>query len=125
MTDTTTFDGLAHRPDHPGPRPGGDARTRRGNARAKPKVAELGQRGSELGLEYERHLGEATASVPDDVSDGLRELVDALSGYRDFCDSFLEVSGHLSAWTDCQGDDPPWLAEHRRERREARLDSVS
>jgi hypothetical protein len=94
----------------------------------KCKIADLGQTGSELDLEYERYLDKAFGSVPDEASEGLREIVHIVSGYRRFRNSFLEVSVPLSAWTDCQGDDPSWLAGHKQERRvrwEARFGPVS
>jgi hypothetical protein len=83
----------------------------------KCRIADLGQTGSELDIEYERYLDKAFGSVSDEASDGLRELVHIVSGYRRFRNSFLEISVPLSAWTDCQGDDPPRLAQHRQERR--------
>jgi hypothetical protein len=91
----------------------------------KCKIADLGQTGSELDLEYERYLDKAFGSLPDEAREGLRGLVDVASGYGRFHDSFLAVSVPLSAWT---GDNPSPLAEHRRERwapREARLGPVS
>jgi hypothetical protein len=94
----------------------------------KCKIADLGQTGSELDLEYERYLDKAFGSVSDEASDGLRELVHIVSGYRRFRDSFLEVSVPLSAWTDCPDDDPSWLADHKQERRvrwEARFSPFS
>jgi hypothetical protein len=93
----------------------------------KCKIAALGQTGSELDLEYGRYLDKAFASVPDEATDGLRELVHIVSGYRRFRASFLEISVPLSVWTDSEGDDPPWLAERQehRTRREAALDLVS
>jgi hypothetical protein len=94
----------------------------------KCKIADLGQTGSELDLEYELYLDKAFGSVPDEASDGLREIVHIISGYRRFRSSFLEVSVPLSAWTDGRGDDPPWLAENKQERRvrwEARFGPAS
>lgn len=94
----------------------------------KCKIADLGQTGSELDREYQRYLDKAFGSVPNEASDGLRELVHIVSGYRRFRDSFLEVSVPLSARTDCHCDDPSWLAEHKQERRvrwEARFGPVS
>jgi hypothetical protein len=91
----------------------------------KRKIADLGQTGSELEVEYERYLDKAFGSVPDEAREGLRGLVDVASGYGRFHDSFLAVSVPLSAWTD---DDPSWPAERRHERwarREARLGPVS
>ncbi|MGH2932848.1 MAG: hypothetical protein ACRDKK_08325 [Gaiellaceae bacterium] len=91
----------------------------------KCKIADLGQTGSELDLEYERYLDKAFGSVTDEAREGLRGLVDVASGYGRFHDSFLAVSVPLSAWT---GDNPSPLAEHRHDRwarREARLGPVS
>jgi hypothetical protein len=91
----------------------------------KCKIADLGQTGSELDLEYGRYVDKAFGSLLDEAREGLRGLVDVASGYARFHDSFLAVSVPLSAWTR---DDPPWLAEHRQEhraRREARLGRVS
>ncbi len=91
----------------------------------KCKIADLGQTGSELDLEYERYLDKAFCCVPDEAREGLRGPVDVASGYGRFRDSFLAVSVPLSAWT---GDNPSPLAEHRHERwarREARLGPVS
>jgi hypothetical protein len=90
----------------------------------KCKIADLGQTGSELELEYERYLDKAFASVPDEAREGLRGLVDVASGYCRFHASFLTVSVPLSAWTD---DDPSWPAEQghvRWARRETRLGPV-
>ena len=91
----------------------------------KCKIADLGQTGSELELEYGRYLDKAFGSVPDEAREALRGLVDVASGYCRFHDSFLAVSVPLSAGVV---DDPSWLAEHKQERwaqGEARLGPVS
>jgi hypothetical protein len=79
----------------------------------KCKIADLGQTGSELELEYEHYLDEAVGCVPDEAREGLRALVDVASGYCQFHDSFLAVSVPLWAW---YVDDPSWLTKHRQER---------
>lgn len=79
----------------------------------KCKIADLGQTGSELELEYERYLEKAVGCVPDEAREGLCGLVDVASGYCRFHDSFLAVSVPLWAW---YVDDPSWLAKHRQER---------
>jgi hypothetical protein len=48
---------------------------------AECKIADLGQTGSELDLEYERYVDKAFGSLPDEAREGLRGLVDVASGY--------------------------------------------
>ena len=83
------------------------------DADLKCKIADLGQTGSELELEYEHYLDKAVESVPDEAREGLRRLVDVASGYCRFHDSFLAISVPLWAW---YVDDPSWLTRHRQER---------